>query len=212
MRRAHRTRVKVCGLTSPADAAAAARTGADAVGVVLADSPRRVTLDEARDVLEAVPPFVARVGVFVDPTLAEVAVAVEALGLTAVQLHGGESPDFCRRIAVPVVKAFRVGDGFRPADAEPYRGCAAAILLDTYVPWAAGGSGRAFAWDDDLLPEGIPVIVAGGLTPANVAECIRTLRPYAVDVSSGVEERIRVKDPALVEAFLAAVRATDEEE
>lgn len=212
MTRAHRTRVKVCGLCSATDALAAVRAGADAVGVVLADSPRRVTLDEAREVLDAVPPFVMRIGVFVDPALDEVAEAVESLGLMAVQLHGGETPDFCRRTKVPVVKAFRVGEGFRPADVEPYRGCAAAVLLDTYVPWAAGGSGRAFAWDDALLPKGIPVIVAGGLTPVNVAECIRAMAPYAVDVASGVEESIRVKDHARLTAFFDAVRAADEEE
>jgi phosphoribosylanthranilate isomerase len=209
---AHRTRVKVCGICSAAGAVAAVRAGADAVGVVLTDSPRRVTLDEARDVLRAVPPFVARVGVFVDPTLAEVTEAVESLGLTAVQLHGEESPGFCQSMTVPVVKGFRVRDGFRPAVVEPYRGRVAAVLLDTYVAWAAGGTGRAFAWDDAVLPDGIPAIVAGGLTPANVGECIRAMRPYAVDVSSGVEESIRVKDPALLEAFIAAIGVADGQE
>lgn len=212
MTRSRRTRVKVCGLCSAADALAAVRAGADAVGVVLADSPRRVTLDQARDLLEAVPPFVTRVGVFVDPTLAEVAEAVDTLGLTAVQLHGSETPAFCREVGVRVVKAFRMRDSFGAADVEPFRGSVGAIMLDAYVPGVAGGTGHAFAWDRAILPEGTAVIVAGGLTPENVGECVRVLAPYAVDVCSGVEERPRVKDHARLAAFFEAVRAADEEE
>lgn len=213
---AHRTRVKVCGLTSATDAEVAVRAGADAVGVVLADSPRRVTPAEAAVVLEPVPPSVLRVGVFVDPALDEVVEAVRVAGLTAVQLHGGETPAFCVDVheatGVAVIKAFRVGAGYAPEDVEPYRGGVEAVLLDTYVKGTAGGTGETFAWDPALLPDGVPVWLAGGLAPANAAEAVRAMHPYGVDVSSGVEARMRVKDPARVEAFVAAVRAVDEEQ
>ncbi len=206
-----RTRVKVCGLCSADDARAAVLAGADAIGVVLADSPRRLTLAQAEEVLADVPPLVTRVGVFVDATGDDVVAAVRRLRLGAVQLHGSESAAFCERIDAPVVKAFRVGDGYTVADVEAYRGSVCAVLLDTYVPGLPGGSGRSFLWDSALLPDGIPVIVAGGLRPGNVGDAVRALRPYAVDVSSGVEERPRQKDKAALAAFMAAVRAADEE-
>jgi len=213
---AHRTRVKVCGLCSMADARVAVRAGADATGVVLAASPRRVTPAEAAVVLGLVPASVMRVGVFVDPTLREVEEAVRVAGLTTVQLHGEEPPTFCHAVrlatGVTVVKAFRVGAGFTAADVEPYRDVIGALLLDTYVKDAAGGTGQTFRWDPALMPADLPVWLAGGLTPANVGDAIRAMRPYGVDVSSGVEARVRVKDPRQVAAFLAAVRATDEEE
>ena len=207
-----RTRVKVCGLCSALDARAAVRAGADALGVVLAQSPRRVTLDEAAEILAGTPPLVARVGVFVDAPASDVGEAVHRLGLTAVQLHGEETPEYCAAMPVPVIKGFRVGGGYTPADVEPYRGSIAAVLLDTFVPGAAGGTGRSFVWDTALLPEGMPVLLAGGLRPDNAADAVRALHPFAVDVSSGVEERSRHKDHVRIDAFMAAVRAADEED
>ncbi|MBE0477086.1 MAG: phosphoribosylanthranilate isomerase [Coriobacteriia bacterium] len=208
-----RTRVKICGLTDPADAAAAVRAGADAVGVVLADGPRRLTLDAAERVLAEVPPMVARVGVFVDAPEALVAEAVRRLGLTAVQFHGAEPPEACASCVAPVIKAFRVREGFSAHGIDPYRRSAAAVLLDTFVEGVAGGTGRTFPWERfrDSLPEGLPVIVAGGLDPVNVGSAVRALRPYAVDVSSGVEELPGAKDHVKVEAFVAAVRNADSE-
>lgn len=208
---ARRTRVKICGVCSYEDAAAAVAAGANAVGVVLAGGPRHLELREAAEVLAAVPRSVTRIGVFVDPSAREVAEAVEVLRLRGVQLHGSESPAFCSTAWASVIKAFRVGEGFDPAVMEPYRDCIAAALLDTLVPGEAGGTGRTFRWDIALATGGPPVMLAGGLTPENVGEAIRRMRPYAVDVSSGVESSPRRKDHARMAAFVAAVRAADEE-
>ncbi len=208
----HRTRIKICGITRAEDAAFAVACGADAIGFVFAPSPRQVTLTRAAEVAANVPPPVARVGVFVDPELDWVEQAVEAAGLTAVQLCGDESPEMCRVISVPVIKTIAVGTHFGSDSVEPFRGYAAALLLDTYVPGKAGGTSQTFDWHTAGRPPGwAPVFVAGGLTPLNVAEAIRVLRPYAVDVSSGVETSPGIKDHAKIEAFCAEVRAADQE-
>lgn len=210
--RSLRTRVKVCGLCSAADARAAVRAGADALGVILVpESRRHVTPGEAAAIFADVPPLVARIGVFVDAPADEVADIARRLHLSAVQLHGSESPEYCDTMPVPVIKAFRVGEGFDPASMEAYRGVVAGVLLDTLVEGTHGGTGRAFAWEDvGPLPTSAPVTVAGGLRPTNVGAAIRALRPFAVDVSSGVEERPRHKDSYRLAAFVAAVRAADE--
>ena len=207
-----RTRVKVCGLCSPTDARAAARAGADALGVILVPgSPRHVTIAEAAAIFEAAPASLKRVGVFVDSPLEDVAAAAVSLGLSAVQLHGSESPGYCRRLQVPVIKSFRVGAAFDPRRVEQYRGVVAAILLDTLVEGVAGGSGRAFDWESVAgMPHVAPLVVAGGLAPSNVGAAIRALRPCAVDVSSGVEETVRHKDPERLAAFITAVREADD--
>lgn len=209
-----RTRIKICGLTRPEDAAVAVSSGADALGVVLAPSKRQVTLEQAAAVFADVPLLVARVGVFVDADADFVGEAVVRLGLTAVQFHGEEAPETCAAAPVPVIKAFRVGPQFDPAEVEAYRGSVAALLLDTLVTGgAAGGTGVSFDWYDvaDRLPGWAPVLLAGGLRPANVAEAVRALRPYAVDVSSGVEVSPGIKDHRAIEAFVAAVRVADQE-
>ena len=210
--RSLRTRVKVCGLCSAADARSAVRAGADALGVILVpESRRHVTPDEAAAIYADVPPFVARLGVFVDAPADEVADVARRLHLSAVQLHGSESPEYCASMPVPVVKVFRVGKGFDPSSMEPYRGVVAGALLDTLVDGIHGGTGRAFAWEDlSPLPAIAPLIVAGGLRPTNVGVAIRALRPFAVDVSSGVEERPRHKDSYRLAAFVSAVGAADE--
>ena len=207
-----RTRVKVCGLTSAIDAAEAVRAGADALGVILAESRRQVTLTEAERIFAEVPPFVARVGVFVDAPADYVERAVARLALTAVQFHGSESAERCAAAPAPVIKAVRVGPGFDAGALDVYRGSVAALLLDTYVEGVHGGTGRTFPWDTVApLPSWAPVIVAGGLNPVNVGAAIRALAPYGVDVSSGVEERLRQKDRMKLHAFVAAVHAADEE-
>ena len=209
----HRTRIKICGLTRPEDAAATVAAGADALGVVLAPSRRRVTLDQAAAVFADVPPLVARVGVFVNAHADQVWEACARLSLTAVQFHGDETPEACDAAPVPVIKALRVGPGFDPAQVDDYRGTVAALLLDTLVPGGEqGGTGVAFDWHAvaSRLPRWAPVLLAGGLGPDNVAEAIGVLKPYAVDVSSGVEKAPGVKDHRLIERFVAAVHNADE--
>jgi phosphoribosylanthranilate isomerase len=207
-----RTRIKICGLTRPEDAATAVAAGADAVGVIFAASRRQVTIEQAVEVLAAVPPPVARVGVFVDADPDFVTEAVERCRLSAVQFSGSESPTACVASPAPVLKVIAVGEDFGWSAATPYEGAVSALLLDTYVPGSAGGTARTFSWGSiDHLPDWAPVFVAGGLHPGNVGECIRVLRPFAVDVSSGVEERPALKDPAKIEAFCTAVRSVDQE-
>jgi phosphoribosylanthranilate isomerase len=155
---------------------------------------------------------VARIGVFVNPSAAEVAEATSACGLTAVQLSGTESPELCAAIGVPVFKAVHVGTDFDSEVAEPFRGRADALLLDTYVAGKAGGTSQAFDWQRlGALPGWAPIFIAGGLNQHNVAACISALRPFGVDVSSGVEASPGIKDPEKIIAFVAAVRDADQE-
>jgi phosphoribosylanthranilate isomerase len=206
-----RTRIKICGITSAQDAEAAVAAGADAVGVILAESARQVTLEEAEQILATIPPPIARIGVFVDAAPHHVFDAIARLRLAAVQFSGRETPEHCSRMPVPVLKAVHVGPDFSWADAEVYRECVSAILLDTAVGDKRGGTGRSFAWSTVApVPDGLTVFLAGGLNPVNVGTAIGEIRPFAVDVSSGVEERLRHKDPDKMHAFVAAVRAADE--
>lgn len=206
-----RTRVKVCGLTRASDARAAVRAGADALGIILAPGHRRsLTLEEAAVVLADAPPEVTRTGVFVDAGPDEVAMAVSRLGLTEVQLHGSEDPACCAKVLAAVVKTFHVGAGIDPVEIERYRGVVAAVLLDTLVEGAPGGSGLAFDWElVRAAPDIAPVYLAGGLDPDNVGGAVRRVGPAGVDVSSGVEEAPGIKSEAKMERFVAAVRAAD---
>lgn len=204
--------VKICGITTVEDGLAAARAGADAIGLVLWPGSRR-TVDPAtaREIAEAMPPLVQRVGVFVDPTAAEVARAVEEIGLDVVQLHGDESPQLCAAIDTRVVKALRVDAGFDPAVVDAYAGVTAGILLDTRGPGrdaAPGGTGQAFDWSlaAPARERARYLVLAGGLTPENVARAIAAVEPDAVDVSSGVESAPGRKDPERVRAFVRAAR------
>ncbi|TLM69746.1 MAG: phosphoribosylanthranilate isomerase [Actinobacteria bacterium] len=209
---AFRTRIKVCGLTRPRDAALAVAAGADALGVVFADSPRCISIDRAREVFSAVPLFVTRVGVFVDSGPEFVARAVTELGLHAVQFSGGEDPWRCLSAPVPAIKALRVAGIVERSAMEIYRGKAAAILLDTHVPGKAGGTGVPFDWHAVApLPDWAPTIVAGGLNAGNVGAAIAALNPYAVDVSSGVEFEPGIKDAVRLVEFCSAVREADRE-
>ncbi len=203
-----RVRVKICGLTSVPDARLAVEAGADAVGLMFYEkSPRCVSLEQAAAIVLELPPLVAKVGVFVDPTWEKVTEAVQRCGLDTVQLHGSEAPEFCARIPVKVIKAFRVRGPETLRAAEAYRG--QAWLLDSYVPDQPGGTGATFNWD--LAREAVAlnphIILAGGLTAANVATAIRRVQPYAVDVSSGVESAPGRKDTGKMREFVAAVRS-----
>jgi len=208
----YRTRIKICGITREEDALAAVAAGADALGVIFAPSPRRVTVEQAAALLASVPPPVARIGVFVDAELDEMLEAVTLCGLTAVQLSGSEPPDVLDALPVPAIKAVHVGTDFGSHTVEPYRGHAAALLLDTLVTGKAGGTSQTFDWQAvGAFPGWAPLFVAGGLNPDNVAGCIGALHPYAVDVCSGVEAAPGIKDPDKIERFCAAVRRADQE-
>ena len=200
------TRVKICGITRPEDAEAAVRAGADALGFNFwPGSKRYVHPEAAQAIIATLPPFVTAVGVFVDQRRAEITAIARQTGIALVQLHGNESPDQCRGYPWPVVKAFRVGDDFLPAALARYR--VRAYLLDAPAP-GFGGSGTRFDWTRarDLSAPG-PVILAGGLTPENVAPAVAAVRPYAVDVASGVESTPGVKDPDKLARFVRAVRS-----
>lgn len=198
-------RVKICGVTRPEDARAAEAAGADAIGLIFAErSSRRVTLEQAEAVSAAVGPLIARVGVFVDAPFGLVLHAARTLRLAAVQLHGSEEPAYAAalRSETRVIRAVAFRPGLEPSVVT--RAPADAFLLDGLRP----GSGEAFDWSAAAAWRGLPgLVLAGGLTPENVAAGVRELEPYAVDVASGVERAPGVKDPALVEAFVRAARA-----
>ena len=202
--RARPVKVKVCGLTRPEDALAAEELGVDAIGLVFAESRRRVDEAAAREVVSAVGPFVVKVGVFRDQPLDEVLRLVSRLRLDAVQLHGAEDVAYAVvvREAAAVVRAVSAEGAPTPEALDGYP--ADAFMLDAREP----GSGRAFDWEGAAAWRGHPrLVVAGGLTPRNVVSAIRALAPYAVDVSSGVESAPGVKDRRLMAAFVRAARS-----
>jgi phosphoribosylanthranilate isomerase len=202
--------VKVCGITSVEDALLAARHGADAVGMVFWEpSPRSVGLDLAREICRCLPPFVLRVGVFVDAARSELFEAAEA-GLDLLQLHGQEPPGIFAELPRRAIKAVGVGEGFRVDEALRYEGRAAGILLDARPPGPApGGTGRTFDWSvaRQVRDGASYLLLAGGLHAGNVAEAITRVRPDVVDVASGVESAPGRKDPEEVRAFIEAARA-----
>ncbi len=211
-------RVKICGIRTVEAARAAVEAGADALGFVFAPSPRQVTPQEAERIIRQLPPFVSRVGVFVDTPRRE---ALEIAGfcrLDVLQFHGAEPPDYCRDWQQQVIKGFRVRDGSVLEQMDRYQ--VAAFLLDAYVPGRAGGTGQRFDWDlarQAAAPAKASadrarrrIILAGGIAPANVEQAIRQAMPYAIDVSSGVETG-GVKDPDKIRALLMEVRRLDDE-
>ena len=205
-----RTRVKICGITNESDLEAAVSAGADAVGFnMYTRSPRYVDPALAVKLVRNVPPLVTIVGLFADQAFDDVKDVLSAVRFDLVQFHGGEPEEFCRGFDCPYLKALRVGpDTDIAAEAGKYPS-STGILLDTQAEGVYGGSGIRFDWNR-IPPLDGPVILAGGLTPENVMEAIRIARPYAVDVSSGVEAAPGKKDCRKIEAFISAVRAADE--
>ena len=203
------TRVKICGITSAEDAAAAVEAGADALGFVFVPgTPRLVHPDVAERIVKDLPPFVTTVGVFVDQPLEDVLRIADRCTLQAVQLHGNEPEAFSRRIPFPVIKAIRVRDARDLAPIATYP--ARAFLLDAFVEGQAGGTGTPISWDVARQAKGkVPIILSGGLRPETVAQAVRTVRPYGVDVGSGVEASPGRKDHKKVREFIAAVREAD---
>jgi phosphoribosylanthranilate isomerase len=203
-------RTKVCGITRAEDALAAVHRGANAVGFVFwKQSERYVTPAKAREIVAQLPPFVVAVGVYVDPDPEWVKETSSIARLHLLQFHGNESPDFCEQFFLPYIKAVRVRAGIDLIQYATRHGGARGLLLDTYVKGEPGGTGSVFDWT--LIPQGLslPVILSGGLRPDNVMEAIRQTRPWAVDVSSGVETGKGIKDAEKIAAFMRGVRASE---
>ncbi|PRD69732.1 phosphoribosylanthranilate isomerase [Malikia spinosa] len=214
-----RTRIKICGLTREADVRHAVQAGADAIGFVLyPPSPRAVTPARAGELARLLPPFVTPVLLFVNASAAEIAAGLQAVPNALLQFHGDETPEQCRVNARPFLRAARVpvGDGARSFDLLEYAqdyADAQAILLDAHVQGYGGGGvafdWTAFNWSHPQLNASARLVLSGGLTPANVIDGIRLVRPWAVDVSSGVESAKGIKSPELIDRFVAAVRQAD---
>ncbi len=201
-----RTRVKICGITRPEDAAEAARLGADAVGLIFADaSPRRVDIAAAAAVRAATPPFVSVVALFMDASAAEVEQVLARVPVDLLQFHGSETRAYCESFPRPYVKVIPMGAAGEPADRMAEHPAAAGFVLDGHGAGEPGGSGRTFDWD--RVPGGArPIILAGGLTADNAGRAVRQVRPWAVDTSSGVESAPGVKDARRMAAFISEVR------
>jgi len=201
-------RIKICGITNLDDALLAAELGADALGFIFyPKSPRYVSPDTVREIIAHLPPFVVTVGVFVDEAAAVVRDLAAQVGLDWVQAHGQEPPDYCRSLGRRVIKGFRMKDASSLQDLEPYRGAVQALLLDTYKKGQVGGTGENFDWR--LAREAKKygqVILAGGLTPDNVAQAIKVAQPQAVDTASGTEAAPGRKDVEKLRAFFKAVK------
>lgn len=203
-----RTRVKICGITRIEDAMAAAQAGADAIGLVFEPkSPRYVKPDQAQAIVRALPPFVTVVGLFVNAAPDTVETVLQHVTLDLLQFHGNETPEQCRRYHRPYIKAIHMQDNVNLRENARRYADAEGLLLDTAVAHVAGGSGQSFDWGRVPSDLGKPVILAGGLTPENVAEAVRQVCPFAVDVSSGVEQSKGIKDASKIAAFIEAVRS-----
>jgi phosphoribosylanthranilate isomerase len=208
-----RTRIKVCGITRSADARQAVVLGVDALGFIFAEkSQRKIDPDKAREIISALPPFVDAVGVFVNAELSLVNEIVRYCGLTMIQLHGKETPEYCSAAPVRVIKSFAVHNSTDRSEFEPYVPMASGFLLDTWHENLEGGTGRTFDWSlVERLALARPLILAGGLNRENISQAVRLLHPFAVDVNSGVEIEPGVKDHALIEGVVREVRQADAE-
>jgi phosphoribosylanthranilate isomerase len=202
--------VKICGITSVADGLVAAEAGADVVGLMFYEkSPRHISLETAGEISHALPPFVLRAGVFVNPSEELVMEAIARCGLNLLQFHGDETPEFCTQFGIMSMKAFRIRDAASLAALPKYP--TEAYLLDAFSAEALGGTGEKFNWDLAIEAKkfGKPIFLAGGLTPENVAEAVAKVQPFGVDVSSGVESAPGKKDAAKVRAFIAAAKSVE---
>lgn len=200
-------KVKVCGITNKTDAFMAAEMGADALGFIFAPSPRKILPEEARKIIQRLPPFVQTVGVFVNEVPRKMLELMEFCGLDLLQLHGDESPDMCEALMPRCIKAIRVRPGSHLDEIVTYKGKVRAVLLDTYVEGKKGGTGSTFDWTLAAKggKTGIPLILAGGLDPSNIEEAVLTVNPLAVDVNSGIEQSPGKKSPLLMEKLMAKV-------
>jgi phosphoribosylanthranilate isomerase len=199
--------IKICGITCTADAINAVESGADAIGLVFYEqSPRAVSVSQARDIVQAVGPFVPVVGLFVNASKKEIEDVLQQVSLSILQFHGDETSSFCKQFHRPWIKALRMKPGVDMANAAQDYADASAILLDAYKEGVPGGTGETYAWNKTPANIKIPVIVAGGLNATNVTSAIKMVNPYAVDVSGGVESSPGKKDLQKMKAFVRAVR------
>lgn len=202
----NRTRIKICGITRQEDADAAVAAGADALGFVFYEpSPRNVNVDQAAEIIRSLPAFVTSTALFVNADVAFVQRVIDATGLDLLQFHGDEDVAYCEQFDRPYMKAIRMKPGVDiQAECERYAS-AAAILLDAYRPGVPGGTGESFDWD--RIPSGLkkPIVLAGGLEPDNIRRAVETVRPFAVDVSGGVEASKGIKDKVKIEKFTLEV-------
>ncbi|NLA75511.1 MAG: phosphoribosylanthranilate isomerase [Deltaproteobacteria bacterium] len=202
-------KVKICGITNYDDAVVAANLGADALGFIFAPkSPRKIEPAIAAEIIKELPPFIKTVGVFVNEHIDKIKDIVDYCGLDSIQLHGDETPEICEALMPRAIKAVRVRDDFDTSRLLSYRGKIRAFLLDTYSEKAAGGTGKTFNWDKalEINSIGIPVILAGGLTPSNITKAIKKVRPYGVDINSGIEKGPGVKDHEAMKELFQKIR------
>jgi len=205
-----RTRVKICGITRIEDGLAAAAAGADTIGLVFYEkSPRHVVIDQAKEIVAALPPFVSVTGLFVDGDASAVEAVLQAVHLDVLQFHGHETPDYCSQFDRPYIKALRMKEGLDLAQCVADYQAAKALLLDTYKKGVPGGTGKSFNWS--MVPKDLkkPIILAGGLKPVNIIDAINAVHPYAIDVSGGVESGPGLKDRDKIEALIGRVWQAD---
>jgi len=202
------TRVKICGITNKEDALLAIGMGADAIGFIFAESPRQITPIKAKTIIRTLPPLVKTVGVFVNEEPARIKEIKSFCGLDLIQLHGDESPEIGRDLMPHAIKAFRIQDERDLKSINRYKRAVRAVLLDTYQKGKAGGTGQTFDWSLAVKAKetGLLIILSGGLGPENIQEAISTVKPYAVDVNSGVEKRPGKKDPVLMKQLMEKIR------
>lgn len=200
-----KVKVKICGITNLEDASVAVELGANALGFIFAPSPRQITSQKARAIIRAISPFVKTVGVFVNEAPATIRKVMQHCGLDLIQLHGDESPALCDELMPCTIKALRIKDESSLQTGRAYQGKVRALLLDTYSKEKAGGTGKTFDWNLAIKIKqiGIPIILSGGLGPSNIDLAIHTVRPYAVDVNSGVEKCPGKKSHILIKALMA---------
>lgn len=204
------TAVKICGITRIEDGLAAAHHGAHAIGLVFhRASPRYVTPEQAATISRALPPFVTVVGLFVDLPATEVRAILDAVPLQLLQFHGNEDPPYCAAFSRPYIKAIRMAPEVDLLQCAGFHSAAKGLLLDAYTPAAPGGTGESFEWARVPANLPLPVVLAGGLTPENVGAAVRAVRPWAVDVSSGVERGKGIKDVNKIAAFIRGARDAD---
>ena len=206
-----RTRVKICGITREQDALLAAECGADAIGLVFyPPSPRAVSVERAAAIVRQLPPFVTTVGLFVNAEAELIARVVDEVGVDLLQFHGQECPDYCAQHRRPWIRAVSMKPGTDLAGMQRQFSAGRGLLLDAYRPGIPGGTGETFDWDRIPSTLGSRIVLAGGLTPDNVADAVRRVRPYGVDVSGGVEAAKGIKDPQKIKAFIEEVSSAEQ--